>query len=216
MEKVMFTGIVEEMGTVEKLWIGSSYRLRIRAKKVLQGTKPSHSIAVDGVCLTATEVDPESFSVEIMAQTLNKTNLSLIKEGDRVNLERATSLSSLLGGHIVTGDVDGVGRILRIDKRVGETVMQIEFLPQLAKYIVNQGRVSLDGVSLTVADCRASNFTVHLIPFTLNNTTLGLKKRGNLINLEVDIISKYIEKMVQSQSGSGSRIDRGFLKAMGY
>jgi len=212
----MFTGIVEEMGTVEKLWIGSSCGLRIRAKKVLQGTKPSHSIAVDGVCLTATEVDPESFSVEIMAQTLNKTNLSLIKEGDRVNLERATSLSSLLGGHIVTGDVDGVGRISRIDKRVGETVMQIEFLPRLAKYIVNQGRVSLDGVSLTVADCRASNFTVHLIPFTLNNTTLGLKKRGNLLNLEVDIISKYIEKMIQSQSGSGSRIDRGFLKAMGY
>jgi len=212
----MFTGIVEEMGTVEKLWIGSSCGLRIRAKKVLQGTKPSHSIVVDGVCLTATEVDPESFSVEIMAQTLNKTNLSLIKEGDRVNLERATSLSSLLGGHIVTGDVDGVGRISRIDKRVGETVMQIEFLPRLAKYIVNQGRVSLDGVSLTVADCRASNFTVHLIPFTLNNTTLGLKKRGNLLNLEVDIISKYIEKMVQSQSGSGSRIDRGFLKAMGY
>jgi riboflavin synthase len=212
----MFTGIVEEMGTVEKLWIGSSCGLRIRAKKVLQGTKPSHSIAVDGVCLTATEVDPESFSVEIMAQTLNKTNLSLIKEGDRVNLERATSLSSLLGGHIVTGDVDGVGRISRIDKRVGETVMQIEFLPRLTKYIVNQGRVSLDGVSLTVADCRASNFTVHLIPFTLNNTTLGLKKRGNLLNLEVDIISKYIEKVVQSQSGSGSRIDRGFLKAMGY
>lgn len=212
----MFTGIVEEMGTVEKLWIGSSYRLRIRAKKVLQRTKPSHSIAVDGVCLTATEVDPESFSVEIMAQTLNKTNLSLIKEGDKVNLERATSLSSLLGGHIVTGDVDGVGRISRIDKRVGETVMQIEFLPHLARYIVNQGRVSLDGVSLTVADCRASNFTVHLIPFTLNNTTLGQKKGGNLLNLEVDIISKYIEKMIQSQSGSGSRIDRGFLKAMGY
>lgn len=212
----MFTGIVEEMGTVEKLWIGSSYRLRIRAKKVLQRTKPSHSIAVDGVCLTATEVDPESFSVEIMAQTLNKTNLSLIKEGDKVNLERATSLSSPLGGHIVTGDVDGVGRISRIDKRVGETVMQIEFLPHLARYIVNQGRVSLDGVSLTVADCRASNFTVHLIPFTLNNTTLGQKKGGNLLNLEVDIISKYIEKMIQSQSGSGSRIDRGFLKAMGY
>jgi len=212
----MFTGIVEEIGTVEKLWIGSSYRLRIRAKKVLQRTKPSHSIAVDGVCLTATEVDPESFSVEIMAQTLNKTNLSLIKEGDKVNLERATSLSSLLGGHIVTGDVDGVGRISRIDKRVGETVMQIEFLPHLARYIVNQGRVSLDGVSLTVADCRASNFTVHLIPFTLNNTTLGQKKGGNLLNLEVDIISKYIEKMIQSQSGSGSRIDRGFLKAMGY
>ena len=212
----MFTGIIEEMGTVEKLWIGSSYRLRIRAKKVLQGTKPSHSIAVDGVCLTATEVDPESFSVEIMAQTLNKTNLSLIKEGDKVNLERATSLSSPLGGHIVTGDVDGVGRISRIDKRVGETVMQIEFLPHLARYIVNQGRVSLDGVSLTVADCRASNFTVHLIPFTLNNTTLGQKKGGNLLNLEVDIISKYIEKMIQSQSGSGSRIDRGFLKAMGY
>ena len=212
----MFTGIVEELGIVEKVWIGSSYGLRIRAKKVLPGTKPSHSIAVDGVCLTATEVDAESFSVEIMAQTLNKTNLSLIKEGDRVNLERATTLSSPLGGHIVTGDVDGVGRISRIDKRVGETIMQIEFPPHLAKYIVNQGRVSVDGVSLTVARGRASNFTVHLIPFTLNNTTLGLKKEGDLLNLEVDIISKYIEKMIQNQSRSGSRIDREFLKTVGY
>ena len=212
----MFTGIIEEIGIVEKVWMRSSYGLRIRAKKVLQGTKPSHSIAVNGVCLTATEIEAESFSVEIMAQTLNKTNLLRIKEGDRVNLERAMSLSSPLGGHIVTGDVDGVGRIWRIDKRVGETVMQIDFSPHLAKYIVNQGRISVDGVSLTVADCRASNFTVHLIPFTLNNTTLGLKKEEDLLNLEVDIISKYIEKMIQNQSGSGSRIDREFLKTMGY
>ena len=212
----MFTGIIEEIGIVEKVWMRSSYGLRIRAKKVLQGTKPSHSIAVNGVCLTATEIETESFSVEIMAQTLNKTNLLRIKERDRVNLERAMSLSSPLGGHIVTGDVDGVGRIWRIDKRVGETVMQIDFSPHLAKYIVNQGRISVDGVSLTVADCRASNFTVHLIPFTLNNTTLGLKKEEDLLNLEVDIISKYIEKMIQNQSGSGSRIDREFLKTMGY
>lgn len=212
----MFTGIIEEIGIVEKVWMRSSYGLRIRAKKVLQGTKPSHSIAVNGVCLTATEIEAESFSVEIMAQTLNKTNLLRIKEGDRVNLERAMSLSSPLGGHIVTGDVDGVGRIWRIDKRVGETVMQIEFSPHLAKYIVNQGRISVDGVSLTVADCRASNFTVHLIPFTLNNTTLGLKKEEDLLNLEVDIISKYIEKMIQNQSGGGSRIDKEFLKTMGY
>ena len=212
----MFTGIVEEIGIVEKVWMSSSYGLRIRAKKVLQGTKPSHSIAVDGVCLTATEVDAESFSVEIMAQTLNKTNLSLIKKGDRVNLERATTLSSRLGGHIVTGDVDGVGRILRIDKRVGETIIKIDFPLHLAKYIINQGRISVDGVSLTLADARASNFTVHLIPFTLNNTTLGLKKEEDLLNLEVDIISKYIEKMIQNQSGSGSRIDREFLKTMGY
>ncbi len=212
----MFTGIIEEIGIVEKVWMRSSYGLRIRAKKVLQGTKPSHSIAVNGVCLTATEIEAESFSVEIMAQTLNKTNLLRIKEGDRVNLERAMSLSSLLGGHIVTGDVDGVGRIWRIDKRVGETVMQIEFSPHLAKYIVNQGRISVDGVSLTVADCRASNFTVHLIPFTLNNTTLGRKKEEDLLNLEVDIISKYIEKMIQNQGGGGSRIDKEFLKTMGY
>ncbi len=212
----MFTGIIEEIGIVEKVWMRSSYGLRIRAKKVLQGTKPSHSIAVNGVCLTATEVEKETFSVEIMAQTLNKTNLLRIKEGDRVNLERAMSLSSPLGGHIVTGDVDGVGRIWRIDKRVGETVMQIEFSPHLAKYIVNQGRISVDGVSLTVTDCRASNFTVHLIPFTLNNTTLGRKKEEDLLNLEVDIISKYIEKMIQNQSGGGSRIDKEFLKTMGY
>ncbi|MFQ6066404.1 MAG: riboflavin synthase [bacterium] len=212
----MFTGIVEEIGRVEKVWIGSSHGLRVRAKRILEGTKPSHSIAVNGVCLTATKVDAESFSAQIMAQTLNKTNLSLIKEGDRVNLERAATLSSLLGGHIVTGDVDEVGRISRIDKRVGETVMQIEFTPHLAKYLVNQGRVSVDGVSLTVADCRTSDFVVHLIPFTLNNTTLGLKKEDDLLNLEVDIISKYIEKMMQAQSEARSRIDRQFLKAMGY
>ena len=212
----MFTGIVEEIGRVEKVWISSSYGLRIRARKILPGTKPSHSIAVNGVCLTATEVDTESFSVEIMAQTLNKTNLSRIRERDRVNLERASTLSSPLGGHIVTGDVDEMGRISRIDKRAGETIMQIKFPPHLAKYIVNQGRISVDGVSLTIADCQASNFTVHLIPFTLDNTTLGLKREDDLLNLEVDIISKYIEKMIQHQSRTGSRIDREFLKTMGY
>ena len=212
----MFTGLVEEIGVVERVQRVPFYQLGIKAHKALEGTEPSHSIAVNGVCLTVTGVDGEVFTVEVMPQTLDKTNLSRIKEGDKVNLERALTPTTRLGGHMVTGDIDGVGRITEISRKKGQVIMQIEPPLSLTRYIVNQGRLALEGVSLTVASCRDADFTVCLIPFTLEKTTLGLKQREDLVNLEVDIISKYMEKLVQSSNFPDSKIDREFLKKAGW
>jgi len=212
----MFTGLVEEVGVVERVQTTPFYQLGIRAHKVLEGTEPSHSIAVNGVCLTVTGVNGNVFTVEVMPQTLGKTNLFRIKGGDKVNLERALTPTTRLGGHMVTGDIDGVGRITEISRKKGQVIMQIEPPLSLTKYMVNQGRLALEGVSLTIASCRGADFTVCLIPFTLEKTTLGLKQREDLVNLEVDIISKYMEKLIQSSNFPESKIDREFLKKAGW
>lgn len=212
----MFTGLVEEVGIVERVQKAPFYQLGIKAHKVLEGTEPSHSIAVNGICLTVTGVNGNVFTVRVMPQTLDKTNLSRIKGGDKVNLERALTPTARLGGHMVTGDIDGVGKITGISRRNGQTTMQIKPPLSLTRYIVNQGRLALEGVSLTVASSQEADFTVCLIPFTLENTTLGLKQRDDLVNLEVDIISKYVEKLVQSSNFPHSKIDREFLKKAGW
>lgn len=212
----MFTGLVEEMGTMKRVRTAPFYTLEIRAQKVGEGIEPSHSIAINGVCLTVTDVSKDIFSVQVIPQTLEKTNLSGMKEGDRVNLERALLPSERLGGHIVTGDIDGVGRIIEVLRRKEEVRMQVEPPLSLMKYIANQGRIALEGVSLTIASCHRTNFTVCLIPYTLDNTTLGLKKKGDLVNLEVDIISKYLERLIHNSHSHGSGIDREFLRRMGY
>ncbi|MCD6232492.1 riboflavin synthase [Candidatus Aerophobetes bacterium] len=209
----MFTGIIEEMGVVEKVEIKSSlHRLRIKAEKVLEGTGVSDSLAVNGVCLTVIEVEKRCFTVQIMPHTLNKSNLRGVKEGDKINLERAVSLNERLGGHLVTGDIDGVGIINYIRRERGQNIWGIKFPSLLSKYIVPQGRVTLEGVSLTVAGVEKEGFTICLTPFTLENTTLGLKKRGDLLNLEVDILSKYVEKILSSPE----KISIEFLKNAGY
>lgn len=209
----MFTGIIEEMGVVEKVEIKSSlHRLRIKAEKVLEGTGVSDSLAVNGVCLTVIEVEKRCFTVQIMPHTLNKSNLREVKEGDKINLERAVSLNERLGGHLVTGDIDGVGIINYIRRERGQNIWEIKFPSLLSKYIVPQGRVALEGVSLTVAGVEKEGFTICLTPFTLENTTLGLKKRGDLLNLEVDILSKYVEKILSSPE----KISIEFLKNAGY
>ena len=209
----MFTGIIEEMGVVEKVEIKSSlHRLRIKAEKVLEGTGVSDSLAVNGVCLTVIEVEKRCFTVQIMPHTLNKSNLREVKEGDKINLERAVSLNERLGGHLVTGDIDGVGIINYIRRERGQNIWEIKFPSLLSKYIVPQGRVALEGVSLTVAGVEKEGFIICLTPFTLENTTLGLKKRGDLLNLEVDILSKYVEKILSSPE----KISIEFLKNAGY
>lgn len=214
--ETMFTGLVEEIGVVRKIQLSPLYRLEIRAQKVCQEVECSHSIAINGVCLTVTEVKKDSFSVEVIPQTLEKTNLPRVKEGEKINLERALLPTSRLGGHIVTGDIDGVGRIVEIFRRKGQVVMRIEPPFSLMKYIVNQGRIALEGVSLTIAGHGRTDFTVCLIPFTLDNTTLGLKKKEDLVNLEVDIIAKYTEKLIYNSDFYSSRINREFLKKTGY
>ena len=147
---------------------------------------------------------------------MGKTNLSKLRRGSKVNLERAISSFGRLGGHLVTGDIDGVARIKDIDKRGKQVIMKIQSPSSLMRYIANQGRVALEGVSLTVADAGEEDFTVCLIPFTLANTTLSLKKEGDLLNLEVDIISKYIEKILKERDFPRQKIDREFLKKSGY
>jgi len=212
----MFTGIIEEMGLVEEVRVSPFHRLRIKGDKTLKDTKQADSIAVNGVCLTVIELNERSFTVEIMPQTLNKTNLRGIRKGDKVNLEKSLSLTTGLGGHIVTGDIDGVGTVKNIIRKREENLIRVGFPFSLRKYIVNQGRIALEGVSLTIASLQEDDFTVCLTPFTLKNTTLGMKKEGDLVNLEVDIISKYVEKLLGEGDFQRQKIDEEFLKKVGY
>jgi len=213
----MFTGIVEEVGEVNEFKSSSLFsQLNIRAHKVLEGTKCADSILVNGVCLTVVDMRESNFTVEVISQTLDKTNLSKLRRGSKVNLERALSSFDRLGGHLVTGDIDGVARIKDITKKGKQIMMRLQPPPSLMRYIVNQGRVALEGVSLTVAEVGGEDFSVYLIPFTLTNTNLSLKKEGDLLNLEVDIISKYVEKVLEERNFPQQKIDREFLKKSGY
>lgn len=213
----MFTGIVEEVGSVESIQPSPhAYRVAVRAQKVLEGTRPRDSIAVNGVCLTVVDLEARTFNVEIMPQTFKKTNLSLLRKGSKVNLERALSMVDRLGGHLISGDVDGVGQIREIRKGQAETLMQIQPPPRLMRYIAPQGRIAVEGVSLTIAEVNERGFLVYLTPFTLENTTLDSKKEENLLNLEVDLISRYLERIIQKGKENQSRIDAKFLKKAGY
>jgi len=221
----MFTGLVEEVGIVEKVEFSSSLStLKIKTKKILKDTKESDSVLVNGVCLTVVNIGKEDFTVEVITQTLSKTNLGSLKAGDKVNLERSLLPTTRLGGHLVTGDIDGVAVIRRILRGSGQWIMQIEPPLNLMKFIANQGRVTLDGISLTIAEKREKDFTVCLIPFTLEYTNLGEKREGDKLNLEVDILAKYVEQVLHSQKKlrelstsipSGS-ISRDFLRRAGY
>jgi len=221
----MFTGLVEEVGIIEKIEFSPSLStLKIKAKKTLRGTKESNSILVNGVCLTVVNVGEEEFTVEVITQTLSKTNLGSLKVGDKINLERALLPTTRLGGHLVTGDIDGVAVIKRILQSSGQWTMQIEPPLNLMKFIANQGRVALEGISLTIAEKRKRDFTVCLIPFTLENTNLREKREGDKLNLEVDILAKYVEQILYSQeklrdisaSIPAGSINKDFLRKAGY
>ncbi len=213
----MFTGIVEEVGSVESIQPSPrAYRVAVRAQKVLEGTRQRDSIAVNGVCLTVVDLEARTFNVEIMPETFKKTNLSLLRKGSKVNLERALSMGDRLGGHLISGDIAGVGQIKEIQKRQAETLIQIQPPPHLMRYIAPQGRIAVEGVSLTVAEVNERGFLVYLTPFTLENTTLDSKKEESLLNLEVDLISRYLERIIQKGKENQSRIDAKFLKKAGY
>lgn len=213
----MFTGIVEEVGSVESIQPSpNAYRVTVQAQKVLEDTRPRDSIAVNGVCLTVVDLEARTFNVEIMPQTFKKTNLSLLRKGSKVNLERALSMGDRLGGHLISGDVDGVGQIREIRKGQAETLMQIQPSPRLMRYIAPQGRIAVEGVSLTIAEVNERGFLVYLTPFTLENTILDSKKEEDLLNLEVDLISRYLERIIQERKKNQSGIDAEFLKKAGY
>lgn len=198
----MFTGIVEEVGTIDQLsQQGELQRACISATKILQGTQIGDSIAVSGVCLTVVELHPQGFSVELTRETLQCT-AARWAVGQQVNLERSLSLGSRLGGHMVTGHVDGQAQVVRVQRVTGAWNVWLEAPTGLAHYIALKGSVALDGVSLTVAGVEGRRFWVTLIPHTLEQTTLHTLVEGDWVNLEVDLLARYIARLMDLRGGS--------------
>ena len=214
----MFTGLVEELGTVKKLELNKdSARLTVEAEKVINDAQLGDSIAVNGVCLTVTDMHQGSFSVDIMHETLSKTNLHELKHLSKVNLERALQLSTRLGGHMVSGHVDGIGTIAAISQVGIANVFKISTLADVTNYLIPKGSVAIDGISLTVVDVGENYFTVSLIPHTFKHTTLGFKKIGATVNLETDIIGKYVARFMNIGKDTKDRdISLDFLAEHGF
>ena len=188
----MFTGIVEEVGSV----VGASNTgLTISASTVMDDLKVSDSISVNGACLTVTDRSVSSFSVDTVPETLRRTNLGALKEGDSVNLERPMATDGRFGGHIVQGHIDGTGRVLSVEQEGGARNFKFEADDSIMRYVVEKGFVAVDGTSLTVVDCDYRTFSVTIVPYTWENTIFGTLKLGDPVNLEVDIIAKYVERL---------------------
>jgi len=193
----MFTGIVEELGAVSAIEReADAIRITIIGPLVVSDAGPGASIAVNGCCLTVSDLEVDKFTADVMAETLAKTSLGALEVGSKVNLERALSPTSRLGGHVVQGHVDGAGSILRRTPSENWEIVQIAMPVELARYVVPKGSITVDGISLTVVEVAEESFTVSLIPETLARTTLGFKKVGDPVNLEADVIAKYLEKLV--------------------
>ncbi len=210
----MFTGIVEEIGIVRGI---SSGRLTIEAKKVLEDTKPGDSMAINGACLTVTSISKDNFSIDVMPETIRRTNLSRLHYGELVNLERAMLAEGRFGGHFVQGHVDDVGKVLSLQPEEEAVIARISAPAHLMPYMVNKGFIAVDGVSLTVIDYDDFSFSVSLVTYTREHTTLGNRKPGDIVNLEVDIIAKYVERLKQRDNRGVLTLDfleeHGFLKA---
>jgi riboflavin synthase len=194
----MFTGIVEEIG---KVISASTTRLSIAAQKVVEGTNPGDSIAVNGVCLTVTDFDRASFSVDVMPETLQRTNLGMLKSGDGVNLERPTALGGKMGGHLVQGHVDNTGRIAAMEWEGEALLFRFEAPSEILRYTVPKGFIAVDGISLTITEKDSSSFGISVVEYTRQSTILGSQKKGDVVNLEVDIIAKYVAQFTQPQTG---------------
>ena len=206
----MFTGIVEEVGSVASVSGGS---LVINASQVLKDMQPGGSIAVNGVCLTVTHFDAKSFSAGIMPETLRRTNLGQLRNGDKVNLERPLALGGELGGHLVQGHVDDTARVASVTKEGEAVLIGFEASPEVMRFIVPKGFIAVDGVSLTVASQDTGSFGVSIVGYTRQHTTLGNVKTGDMVNLEVDIIAKYVEQLSQPQR---TGITADFLQEHGF
>ena len=202
----MFTGIVEELGTVAAIDdLTDAIRLTISASEVLEGTGLGDSIAVNGCCLTVVSVDGGAWTADVMKESLDKTSMGAVRPGDPVNLERAVTAEKRLGGHIGQGHVDGVGEVLRREPSEHWEVVEIALPPGLARYLVDKGSITVDGVSLTVVEAGPTSFTISLIPETRARTTLGQRRPGDRVNLEVDILAKHVEKLLAAQLPSGQQ-----------
>lgn len=207
----MFTGIIEEIGTVKSI---STDKITINCSKVLKDSKLGDSIAVNGVCLTITDITSDGFTADISPETLKVTNLSDINSGDIVNLERALTLSSRLGGHIVSGHIDTVGKVSKLSKFNDFYELTVNFSEEYSKYIIKKGSITVNGISLTIAECGKDFVTIAVIPHTFDMTVLKEVKTGCNVNLEFDILAKYVEKNLSSSNNSNISLD--FLAQNGF
>jgi riboflavin synthase len=217
----MFTGIVEEIGEILGIAKGAvSSRLTIRGKVIFQDAKLGDSIAVNGVCLTIAEKTDHTFTADVMAETLRRSSLGLLKKGSKVNLERAMAANGRFGGHIVSGHIDGTGTITHMRKEENAVWVAIEAPPAVLRYVVEKGSIAIDGISLTVAVVEEKGFQVSVIPHTGSETTLLSKSKGDIVNLECDIVGKYIEKFMtvpkEEHNTRTSTMDSSFLREHGF
>ena len=218
----MFTGIVEEIGSIKGISKGAnSAVLTLSAKKVLEDVNLGDSIAVNGVCLTVTSYRQDEFTVDVMHETMDRSSLSSLKAGSKVNLERAMMAKGRFGGHIVSGHIDGTGKIVSVKKDDNAVWYQISADKKILKYIIEKGSITIDGISLTVAKVTDRDFSVSIIPHTLENTILAYKSEGHIVNLENDCIAKYVEKLMNfgnldSKQENKHEITREFLLKNGF
>ena len=217
----MFTGLVAELGTVQRLARqGNSYHLTVGAQKVLTNLKIGDSVAVNGACLTVVRMDEGGFTADVMPETVRLTNIGSLQPGSKVNLERTLRLCDGLDGHIVSGHVEGLGTISEQRPEGIAVVVTIATPPELLKYIIKKGSIAIDGISLTVTEVTDTSFSVSLIPHTAKETTLGFKKVGDSVNLETDILGKYVERMLtwnkQTQVGKADTLNMQTLLENGF
>lgn len=217
----MFTGIVEEIGKIEGVQKGSrSSILKIAARRVLEGSQIGDSIACNGVCLTVTNMSEGSYECDVMAETLRRSNLGELKAGDRVNLERALAVGSRLGGHIVSGHIDGRGTIVSMEREDNAVWVMIRAEKEILRYIIEKGSIAIDGISLTVAYVDDKVFRISMIPHTGEATTLLSKKPGDSVNLENDLIGKYVEKLLfakkEEEKEEKENLTMDFLSEYGF
>lgn len=213
----MFTGIIEELGVVEAIDARpDGARLRLRCKTVIEDASIGASIAVNGVCLTATELFPNGFAADAAAETLRRSTLGQLKRGDQVNLERPLAAAGRLGGHIVQGHVDGVGEIVGVEQlRGGDWWLKVRVPEALTRYTAEKGSIAIDGISLTVAALSGDVVSVSVIPHTYANTVLKLRRPGDRVNIECDILAKYVERLLGGRPGSGG-LTEDKLREWGY
>ncbi|WP_025948554.1 riboflavin synthase [Geobacillus thermocatenulatus] len=213
----MFTGLIEEIGTIEQMkQTGDAIVMTIGAKRVLEDVRLGDSIAVNGVCLTVTSFTEQQFTVDVMPETVKATALKTLKLGSKVNLERAMAAGGRFGGHFVTGHVDGVGRIIRQWPKANAVYYEIEVPASLRAYMIEKGSVAVDGTSLTIFGLSERTFIVSLIPHTREATILGEKRPGDLVNIECDMIGKYVAAFLAAKATPTSKLTAEFLEQHGY
>lgn len=214
----VFTGIIEELGSVKKIQRESanSVQLTIQANTIISDMNIGDSIAVNGICLTVTTFKDSEFCVDVMPETIKATSLNTLKSGSHVNLERAMHANGRFGGHFVSGHIDGTGKITRKEKQENAIYYDVKVPTELQSYLLKKGSIAVDGISLTVFDVNDDTFTISLIPHTVTETVLGEKTVGSIVNIECDMLAKYVEQMINQTNSSSNGINQAFLSNNGY